>query len=62
MKTKSGKGLVALTDNNDQARFKPQQTVCPTVMAGLSLGPWHMFSQLVYISWLCCITSHPRIC
>lgn len=44
MKTKSGKGLVALTDNNDQARFKPQQTVCPTVMAGLSLGPWHMFS------------------
>lgn len=44
MKTQSGEGLVPLTDDNDQASFKPQQTTSPTLMAALALGPWHMFS------------------
>lgn len=32
-KTQSGEGLVPHTDNNDQAIFKPQQIMCPTLMA-----------------------------
>lgn len=43
MKSQSGEGLVPLTEDNDQGSFKPQQTMCPTLMAALAFGPWHMF-------------------